>query len=102
MWISQTVPLANIYPGGEYEVALDYKSNTPLGNGGMGFRLQNNTMDIQIPLPSFPGDGLWYTFTSNFTIPTDAGSTNPEISFHFCRQGIADWWIDNISITKIN
>ncbi|MEX1002455.1 MAG: fibronectin type III domain-containing protein [Crocinitomicaceae bacterium] len=102
-WIDQNVALSDLTPNGTYEFSFNYKSNTTFNQSGMGFRLYNGsyTVNIQIPLPTFPGDDVWYSYSSQFVLPDNLGSTDLTLSLHFCNQGIGYWWIDNVAVEKI-
>ena len=100
-WIEQNISLVDLSENGTYEFSFSYKSNQLITNGGMGLSVKNDMLDINIQLPTFPGDNTWHTFSSQFLLPANLGSSDPKITLHFCVQGINDWWIDNISITKV-
>ena len=100
-WIEQNISLVDLSENGIYEFSFSYKSNQLITNGGTGFSVKNDMIDINIQLPTFSGDGNWHTFSSQFVLPENIGLSDPEITLHFCVDGVNDWWIDNISIIKI-
>lgn len=100
-WIEQHVTLGDLTPGGIYEFSFDYRSDAMINSWGMGFTLYNSSIDIAIPFPTFPGDGVWHSFSNQFTLPSNIGSTDPLLRLHFCCQGVIDWWIDNVSVIKV-
>lgn len=101
-WIDQNLTLSDLDAGGTYEFSIDYKMDTPMtSQSGMGAKITNGQLDIQMSWPSFAADGNWHSYATQFVLPANLGSTNPQFRLHFCTQGIMDWWIDNVQIVKV-
>ncbi|GAB5473191.1 MAG: hypothetical protein Mars2KO_12900 [Maribacter sp.] len=50
----------------------------------------------------FFDDGEWRTQTFEFTLPAAFSRNNVVIDIHFCIMPTGSWWLDNISLDRVN
>ncbi|MGB5237932.1 MAG: hypothetical protein WBN59_09895 [Flavobacteriaceae bacterium] len=101
-WIYQPVD-NNLYTAGAtYRMSLAYKGNFT-EDVIMSLFLRNSTIDIWFPIDmAFDANGGWQELSFEFAMPDDIGNNAISTNFHFCLQGIKDWWIDDIQIERID
>lgn len=101
-WIYQAVENELYTAGATYRMTLAYKGNFT-EDVFMSLFLRNSTIDIWFPIDmSFEDNGSWQELAFEFTMPDNIGNNAISTNFHFCFQGIKDWWLDDINIIRID
>jgi len=102
LWISQSINKASLVAGATYKVNFAYKSDFT-ENENMDLVLRNATLDLWliVPIPFEASQG-WEELTFEFGLPDDIGNNDVIVDFHFCIPGVRTWWLDNITIERVD
>lgn len=100
-WIEQRIDLDDLSGGSKYELTFDYKADFQLKGFNIIFR--NNKLNIfDYQSISYDASLAWQSYTYEFVLDSDIGSTDPEFSVHFCQEGVHNIWLDNLSLKEAN
>ena len=100
MWISQDLDKNFLIAGAAYRLSFAFKADF---TGQVGFDLIIRNPDVDqwnTVLMNIESVNEWFEHSYEFGLPDDIGNNGLKVSFHFCIQGVKNWWFDNIQIVK--
>tara|TARA_B110000902_G_C14213703_1_gene552324 strand:+ start:191 stop:1318 length:1128 start_codon:yes stop_codon:yes gene_type:complete len=104
-WIKQDIENNALIEGATYKLTFDYKSDFSLSNPEVDLIIRNSNFELNerynINL-DFLDDGLWRTNDFEFTLPSEFANNNIHIIIAFCNMSIGNYWLDNISVERVN
>ena len=101
MWISQDLDRLFLVEGAVYRLVLNYQGNFE-GNESISLVLRNPTIDLWLYIPiEFNTIGEWHELSYEFGLPDDIGNNDINMDIHFCIQGVKSWWIDDLTLDRV-
>ncbi len=105
-WIEQDIDNNILVKGATYKLIFDYKSDFILpNNNSVSLIIRNAGGDLDEWLymdVDFFDDGQWRNNIFEFTLPSEFSNNNIDIDIHFCIAPTGYWWLDNISMERVN
>lgn len=104
-WIKQNIENNVLIQAATYRLVFDYKADFSLPDNNSVSLIIRNSSDLDEWLymdVDFYDDGEWRNHTFEFTLPSQFATNNIDIDVHFCIAPTGSWWLDNMSIERVD
>ncbi len=104
-WITQYIENNVLIEGATYNLTFDFKSDFSLNNSGVNLIIRNSNLNLNewhTMNLDFLDDGQWRSKSFEFTLPSEFEDNNINFTINFCNALIGNYWLDNISVERVD
>lgn len=101
VFIRQNIKRQLLQAGKTYKMTFKYKADFT-DNRPFSIWLKNGTLNLNMPYQGIFENNVWKDFLLEFTLPSNIGTADVQLTLHFCIPVTGSWWVDDVELINTN